>query len=156
VNLNHIKEGLQFVSKWEGGYVDHPNDPGGATNRGITQRTYNNWRRSKGLEERPVRELEKNEEVLIYYENYWAAAGCSELEYPFNIAVFDTAVNCGVGRATHWLRKASDVMAYLDLREAHYIEIAKKPEYKVFLKGWLNRLGDLRKLVEIGIEKTAA
>ena len=155
MNLNHVKEGLDFVSKWEGGYVNHPSDPGGATNRGITFRTYNSWRRSKGLPERDVRLLTKEEEVQIYYEQYWAPAGCSELDYPFNIAVFDTAVSCGVGRATHWLKKAADVMGYLDLRKTHYLELAKQDRFKPFLKGWLNRWGDLRKLVEIGIEKAA-
>jgi lysozyme family protein len=156
VNLNHVKEGLDFVSKWEGGYVDHPNDPGGRTNRGITQFTYDRWRKLKNLEPRHVRELTKEEEVLIYYELYWAPAGCSEMEYPYNIAVFDTAVNCGVGRATHWIKKAADVMAFLKLRENHYIELAKNPKNKVFFKGWMNRLRDLQKLVEIGLAKTAS
>lgn len=156
MNLNHIKEGLEFVGKWEGGYVDHPNDPGGATNRGVTQRTYDAWRKSKGQPTRSVKELTKDEEVLIYYELYWSKAGCSELDYPMNIAVFDTAVNCGVGRATHWLKKAADVMAYLKLRENHYIELAKNEKNRVFFKGWMNRLRDLQKLVEIGIQKTAA
>lgn len=151
MNLNHVKIGLDFVAKWEGGYVNHPNDPGGATNRGVTQRTYNGWRRNKGFPERDVRQMEKTEEVQIYVENYWAPAGCSELEYPFNVAVFDTAVNCGVGRATHWLKKATDVVAYLALRKAHYLELAKQDRFKPFLKGWLNRLGDLQKLVEIGM-----
>jgi len=37
---------LPFVLRWEGGFVDHPADPGGRTNRGVTQRTYDAWRQS--------------------------------------------------------------------------------------------------------------
>ena len=39
-----FERALTFVLRWEGGYVDHPADPGGATNYGVTQRTYDAWR----------------------------------------------------------------------------------------------------------------
>lgn len=156
MNLQHFKEALLFIEKWEGGYVNHPNDPGGATNRGITQRTYDDWRATRGRPSRDVRELSREEEILIYYENYWAAAGCSELEYPFNVAHFDTAVNCGVHRAVDWLKKAKDVDDYLLLREKHYINLARQDRFRVFFRGWMNRLRDLQKLVEIGEERERA
>jgi lysozyme family protein len=39
---------LPFVLRWEGGFVDHPNDPGGRTNQGVTQKVYDDWRRRQG------------------------------------------------------------------------------------------------------------
>ncbi len=39
-----FSESLPFVLRWEGGYVNHPNDPGGATNKGVTQKVYDGWR----------------------------------------------------------------------------------------------------------------
>ena len=47
-------DALPFVLQWEGGYVNHPNDPGGATNKGVTQKVYDAWRAKNGL---PAREV---------------------------------------------------------------------------------------------------
>ena len=52
-----FKRALQFVLKWEGGYVNNPNDKGGATNKGITQNTYNAWLKSNG---KAIKEAIKN------------------------------------------------------------------------------------------------
>ncbi len=147
MNINHFKEGMDFVKKWEGGYVNHPSDPGEATNYGISQRSH---------PEVDIENLTYQQAAEIYYGEYWGKAGCSELDYPYNIAVFDTAVNCGVGRATHWIRKAEDVMDYLDIRREYYLELSKQKRFKPFLRGWLNRWGDLRKLVEIGMLRNAS
>jgi lysozyme family protein len=144
MNLAQFKEGFQFVLKWEGGYVNDPDDPGGATKYGISKRAYPHLN---------IPELKMIDAVYIYYDDYWAKAGCSELDYPLNIVVFDTAVNCGVGRATHWLKKAKDIHDYMRIRKEYYVELAKQPRFRKFLKGWLNRWSDLEKLVEIAMEK---
>ena len=68
---NLFKSALQFVLKWEGGYVNNENDKGGATNYGITQNTYNNWLKSKGLAYKDVRDITRAEIENIYYKNYW-------------------------------------------------------------------------------------
>jgi hypothetical protein len=47
---------MPFVLRWEGGFVNHPNDPGGATNKGVTQKVYDGWRTSRGQGTRSVRE----------------------------------------------------------------------------------------------------
>jgi lysozyme family protein len=146
VNLHQFKEGMDFVKKWEGGFVDDPDDPGGRTNYGISQRAY---------PQLDIKNLTYAQAAEIYFKDYWSKAGCSSMEYPLNIAVFDSAINCGVSRAIHWLKKSTNVMEYLELRKQHYLELAKKDSNKKFLKGWLNRLGDLKKLVEIGIAKEA-
>ena len=57
---------LPFILRWEGGYVNHPNDPGGATNKGVTQRVYDDWRGKKGLARRTVKQIEDAEVHAIY------------------------------------------------------------------------------------------
>jgi len=163
---------LKFVLKWEGGKSDHPNDPGGRTNKGITQSVYNSWRKSKGLPPKDVFEITDDEVYQIYYERYWTPLKGDEIPSPLDLVVFDSGVNCGIGRAALWLNTAlslppkytvtketiekvkslkdlKPVMKKVcDLRENHYRTISEKnPKLKVFLKGWLNRLNDLRKTV---------
>ena len=65
-----FKTALNFVLKWEGGYVNNPNDKGGATNKGITQHTYNSWLKSLLLAPRDVRFITQEKGEQIYYQNY--------------------------------------------------------------------------------------
>jgi len=164
---------LPFVLRWEGGFVNHPADPGGATNRGITQKVYDTWRRGQGSAPRSVQELEDAEMQAIYRGNYWAPPHCDDVGTPLDLVQFDTAVNMGVGRAVRLLQQAvgappdgsfgpatlqcvagcepgKAVAAYCQAREDFYRQlVASKPELAVFLKGWLNRLNALRR--EVGL-----
>lgn len=133
------KRCLDFVLKWEGGYVNDPGDPGGETKYGISKRAYPTV---------DIRNLTKDEASSLYNRDYWIPCGCDTLEYPLNLVVFDSAVNCGVSRAKKWLKITKDPVKYLQLRTTHYQ--TRSPELKKrFLKGWLNRLADIRK--ETGI-----
>lgn len=138
---------MAFVARWEGGRVDHPNDPGGRTNLGITQRVYDRWRSRQGLPARDVFDIERTEADAIYRASYWSAAGCDELGWPIVLVQFDTAVNCGVSRALRWLAdSAQDPVAYCQLRRAHYDRlIQKNSKLAVFRRGWLNRMDALEK-----------
>ncbi len=107
---------LQFILKWEGGYSNHPNDPGGKTNKGITQRVYDLYRTSKKLPRRDVRFISDDEVREIYFHKYWVRAHAGDLPAPLDLVVFDTAVNCGVGTAIRFLQQA--------LREMGYVAIA--------------------------------
>ena len=49
---------LPFILRWEGGFVDHPADRGGATNKGVTQRVYDAWRARQGQAPQSVRLIE--------------------------------------------------------------------------------------------------
>lgn len=163
-----FESSLAFVLRWEGGYVDHPNDPGGKTNKGVTQAVYDAWRTASRLPKRSVRDIEHAEVEAIYRANYWAAAKCDLLSSPLDLVQFDTAVNMGVGRAVRFLQtsvgttvdggfgpgtqKAVDaadpakvVVAYCNERERYYRALCEKnSKLAVFLKGWLNRLNSLR------------
>ena len=96
---------LNEVLKHEGGYVNHPKDPGGATNRGVTQRTYDAWRASRKLPKRSVRLLTPEELTALYRQNYWDAVRGDELPVGIDYAVFDFAVNSGVSRAVRLLQQ---------------------------------------------------
>ncbi len=98
-----FEECLRFTLHWEGGFVHHPQDPGGATNMGITQGTYNAWRSSQGLPHQSVREITRDEVRTIYHDRYWLTIGGPSLPPGLDLAAFDAGVNSGVGRARRWL-----------------------------------------------------
>lgn len=145
-----FKKALSFVLKWEGGYVNNPNDKGGATNKGITQGTYNNWLISQGKSRKDVKFISQQEVEEIYYKNYWLKAGCEKMSKVFAVICFDTAVNMGVGRVKEFLQAArwTDPQKFLAAREQKYKEFAKYGNQKIFLNGWLNRLNDLRNFIK--------
>ena len=59
---------LPFVLRWEGGFVDHPNDPGGRTNKGVTQKVYDAWRKRQGL---PVRRPQAGSRFMFLICRAW-------------------------------------------------------------------------------------
>ncbi len=138
---------LAFVLKWEGGWSDRVDDPGGATMHGITLATYTAWRAAHGYaapSKAALREITDAEVQEIYYRQYWQAAGCEMLEWPLNAVHFDSAVNCGVGRANHFLSASrDDVGIYVALRRVFYRSLKTFP---VFGAGWMRRCDDLLKL----------
>ena len=73
---NLFQKALNFVLKWEGGYTNNPYDKGGATNKGITQYTYNSWLKSQKLQIRDIKNISDYEVKEIYFQNYWKKAGC--------------------------------------------------------------------------------
>lgn len=135
---------MQFVLKWEGGFVDHPNDPGGATNHGISSRAHN-------LTYEQVKNMTVEQAKEIYYRDYWVKAGCDKLSWPMNLIVFDTAVNVGLSRSVSWL-DPKDITPenYIARRMQHYISL--KRLWPDFGRGWMNRVQDL--LWEIDLADT--
>lgn len=146
-----FRKALKFVLKWEGGYVNNPNDKGGATNKGITQNTYNAWLRSKGQNLKDVRNITDSEVEQIYYNNYWLKTGCDKMTEKYAIISFDTAVNMGVSRVGEFLKASNwnSPEKFLLARIAKYTEFAKVGNQKIFLQGWLNRVVDLLNYVNI-------
>lgn len=144
-----FEKALQFILKWEGGYVNDPNDKGGATNKGITQTTYNAWLSSKGKNHKDVRHITDGEVKEIYYNNYWLKAGCDKMNEKFAILAFDTAVNMGVSRVKPFLEYAQYKYPdkFIIARIRKYCEFAKVGNQKVFLQGWLNRVLDLESYI---------
>lgn len=137
-----FKKALGFVLKMEGGFVNDPNDRGGATNKGITQTTYNSYLRKKGRPTKDVRNITDAEVEDIYYNSYWLTAGCDKMLPIFAVYCFDTAVNMGVGRVKPLLQacKYTDPDVFIIERIRKYKEFAKNQTQRKFLFGWLNRV----------------
>jgi lysozyme family protein len=148
LNLNNFKRSLEFTLKWEGGYVYNPSDPGGETKWGISKRSY---------PELDIKGLTPEQAAGIYQNDYWYPAGCNSLDYPLCACVFDTAVNLGVTKAKSFLTTTpggpvQDPLGYCNKRIDYYLALVKqKPALQKFLKGWLNRVNDLKKLVSIAL-----
>jgi lysozyme family protein len=98
------------VLRHEGGYADLPRDPGGCTNRGITRRTLEGWRREPVSCE-DVRALTEAEARAIYRAHYWNAVHGDELPAGIDLVAFDAAVLSGRRRAALWLQQALGVTA---------------------------------------------
>jgi len=155
---------LEIVLKHEGGFVDHPEDPGGATNKGITHKTYSDFL-GRPLED--VDELKNipDEHVQqIYKDGYWNRVKADQLPGGVDFCTFDWAVNSGPGRAAKALQKA--VMVTQDgaigpmtlaaveeeLPEEIIEKITKEREefyrslktFDTFGKGWLRRNEETR------------
>lgn len=88
----------------EGGFVDHPDDPGGATRWGVTERVA----RANGYQG-DMREFPQSLAMDIYRREYWAPVRADELPPAVRYAVFDAAVNSGVTQAVRWLQRAVGV-----------------------------------------------
>ncbi|MFL9826229.1 glycosyl hydrolase 108 family protein, partial [Rhodoplanes sp. SY1] len=142
----------------EGGFTDHPRDPGGPTMRGIIQREYSRWRAAHGLPDRSVRFITEAELQDIYAGNYWRPMlGHAWPKGPDQI-VFDIAVNSGTGAApkimAHALgtaERSPAALARLAAASADQIGIVKRAcarrasfyralrTFPVFGRGWLAR-----------------
>lgn len=109
---------LKRVLVHEGGYADHPADPGGATMQGITQRVYDGWRRRHGQPVRPVRRIAPDEVAAIYRRQYWDALRADDLPAGLDYALFDAAVNSGPAQAAKWLQRTLGVAADGQVGEA--------------------------------------
>ncbi|MDQ2079473.1 glycoside hydrolase family 108 protein [Xanthobacteraceae bacterium Astr-EGSB] len=100
---------LKRVLAHEGGYSNHPKDPGGATMKGVIQRVYDAFRDRKGLARQSVRLISDAELKDIYRRQYWGAIRGDELPSGLDYCVFDGTVNSGPGQAAKWLQRALGV-----------------------------------------------
>jgi lysozyme family protein len=173
--MSRFETCLEFILAREGGYVNHPADRGGPTNKGITQKTYDDYRTRRSLGRMPVVSISGEEIADIYRTQYWQRAACDNLPEPVDMVIFDAAVNSGPKQAVKWLQRivgtvqdgaagpntlkaveayaaqhgakalAKDVIA---LREMFYDEIVDRdPSQAVFKRGWDSRMALLRSAV---------
>ena len=163
---------LDEVLRHEGGYADHPADPGGATNMGITHKTLARWRLVSpwwALPKSAVMDLKRAEAARIYRANYWDRSHAGKLPAGLDLALFDFAVNSGPDRAirilqaelgvaldgqvgpltlgaveAYWSRRGLGALigALCDRRLGFLNRLST---FAVFGKGWTTRVASVRK-----------
>jgi lysozyme family protein len=170
--MSEFERALANVLVHEGGYVNNPKDPGGETNRGITKRVYDAYRKLRGLPAQSVKLISAAEVSEIYRAQYWSKVGGDSLPAGISYVVFDGAVNSGVAQSVKWMQKAlaalglykgvvdgiigqgtlaavaqvndndALVARICDLREAF---VRHLKTFATFGRGWLSRIGQVRR-----------
>ena len=101
--LSNFNRSLLLLLKHEGNFVNHPSDPGGMTNLGVTAKVWEEWV-GHPVDEKQMRALTPEDVAPLYKRKYWDACRADELVSGLDYAVFDYAVNSGVGRAAKTLQ----------------------------------------------------
>lgn len=158
---------LEQVLAQEGGYADHPSDPGGATNFGITRKTLARWRGISpwwNLPKARVKSLSAAEAGQIYHALYWLRARGPDLPAGLDLALFDYGVNSGPERAIRALQSILKVrtdgwigpvtLAALGQRSARELAAAlcdsrlgflgRLSSFSIFGRGWTRRVATIR------------
>lgn len=102
----NFSRALAQVLVYEGGRVEDPRDPGGRTNKGVTQFTFNAYLRENNLPAADVYAITLDEVIAIYKTRYWGVVHGDDLPSGLDLVVFDAAVNSGPAQAGKWLQRA--------------------------------------------------
>jgi lysozyme family protein len=116
MSASSYDEALSRLLVHEGGYSNHPSDPGGPTNFGITLADARAWWK-RDATAADVRATPRAVAREIYRTKYWAALRGNDLPAGVDYAVFDYGVNSGIGRAGKVLRRLvglSDATSAID------------------------------------------
>ncbi len=131
--IENFNKALAFVLKCEGGYIYDKNDLGGETKWGISKRSHPNL---------DIKNLTLEKASEIYRQEYWNKCNCDHVSWPFDIILFDTAVNMGAVKALVLYQENESWYDYLFKRISFYCKISHKTNDR-YLKGWVNRVIDL-------------
>ena len=156
---------LETILHHEGGYVNHPKDPGGETNLGVTKRVYEEFGGTKDMKELTVEDV-----APIYKKGYWDKMTGDDLPGGLDLCVFDFGVNAGPGRAAKYLQTQIGTVAdggigpntlakleeyirengeheavkkYQEMRQKYYESLST---FATFGKGWTRRVDETTKL----------
>lgn len=159
----NFQRALSLVLKHEGGWADHPKDPGGATMRGVTLGTFRQYVKPDATKE-DLRKITDQQIATVYRRHYWDKVAGAELPDGIDYAVFDFAVNSGPDRAAKYLQKVvgakqdgkigpATIKATKSLLPANVIHrlcddrlafLKRLKTWPTFGKGWSNRVRDVR------------
>lgn len=170
-------EALRRLLAHEGGYTNHPSDPGGPTNFGITIADYRKYVKP-GASAADVRAMKLDEAKAIYRAKYWNAQRCDELPAGVDYSIFDYGVNSGVGRSGKVFRRivglpdttnvvTDEVLRAITKRDPKALIVALNDERLTFLKrlktwpvfgaGWSRRVAEVRSVsLRLAVQKTMA
>lgn len=153
---------LKVILHHEGGWADHPKDPGGATMKGVTLATYSKYLGRQATKDE-LRNISDADVQQIYRSLYWDRVACDRLPVGVDLCVFDMAVNAGPGRAVKLLQETvgstpdggigpqtlaavakqeplSLIERYSEARRVFYKSLGA---YVTFGKGWLRRVDEV-------------
>jgi lysozyme family protein len=103
---DRFDECLAFTLRAEGGYVDDPADPGGATNMGVTLATLREWSDDPSLGAKQVQDMSLRTARAIYRALYWNPLRADDLPVGVDLSVFDFGVNAGIWHSARLLQRA--------------------------------------------------
>jgi lysozyme family protein len=157
---------LAIILKHEGGFVNHPRDPGGMTNLGVTRNTLESYLGRK-VTEAEMRALKVHDAAPIYRKRYWDAMRCGDYPAGLALCVFDFGVNAGIRRGVRYLQmiagaaqdgiagpgttaavqslcggdrgEAEAIRRYSNARRGYYKQL---PTFGTFGKGWIRRVDE--------------
>jgi lysozyme family protein len=156
---------FELMLAHEGGYVDHPKDPGGRTNLGVTQHVWEEWM-GRPVSEKEMRALTPIMVKPLYKRKYWDAVRADDLVDGVDYCVFDVAVNSGPGRAIKFLQSCvgttpdggfgpatlaavkkaeEDPVRLVELYCAKRLEFLQSLKtFETFGKGWSRRVAEVK------------
>jgi lysozyme family protein len=153
---------LKAILHHEGGFVNHPKDPGGMTNLGVTKRVWEEWV-GHDVDEQAMRALTPEVVGPMYKVKYWDKIKGDDLPDGVDYIVFDAAVNSGPGRASKWLQAAvgasvdgaigagtlkavadfpaGDLISAYQAKRLEFLQ--NLPTWETFGKGWGRRVAEV-------------
>jgi hypothetical protein len=141
---------IPWLFKWEGTKLClHKDDRGNYRDGRMVGTKYGIDAKSHPNVDIPL--LTADEATEIYWNEYWVKYACDEMAWPLNFIFFNCCVNCGLSRASKILKiSGNNPSKFIDEQEGFYKRLViHRPASKVFLKGWLNRTKDLRKVCNL-------
>ena len=156
---------LETILHHEGGYVNHPKDPGGETNPGVTKKVYQEHGGTKDMKDLLVEDV-----APIYKKGYWDKMKCDDIPSGLDLCLFDFGVNAGPGRAAKFLQQMigttvdggigpntlakleeyirengehESVNKYQEMRQKYYENLST---FATFGRGWTRRVQETTKL----------
>jgi lysozyme family protein len=166
------EKAFQAVLKHEGGFVNHPKDPGGMTNLGVTKKVWEEFV-GREVDEAEMRALTPDVVKPLYKKNYWDKIKGDQLPSGVDYAAYDLAVNSGTGRAAKYLQRIAGVPddgvigpksmeAILACDPVETVDaicdmrldfLQKLPTWGTFGKGWGRRVEEVK---SIGLQMAKA
>ena len=164
---SNFEKCLKAVLAHEGGYANHPSDPGGMTNLGVTKQTWEEWV-GHPVDEKQMKALTPEMVAPLYKRKFWDACRADDLVHGVDYVVFDVAVNSGPGRAIKFLQSCvgvpvdggfgpttlaavkkaeEDPARLIELYSARRLEfLSALKVFPVFGKGWSRRVAEVKEV----------
>ena len=161
--LSNWDKAFKQIIKSEGGFVNHPSDPGGITNLGCTKKVWEEWI-GHPVSEQDMRDLTPEKVAPLYKNKYWDKVKGDGMPSGLDYLLFDMAINAGPGRSVKLLQGALGLIedgaigpnTLKAINNANPEELIEKfsqakesfykslPTFATFGRGWLNRVAEVK------------